>query len=118
TIAGSGPRVMTSTSVPAISCSAGNCTLDGGTLQMQAFSTYSASSNALTFSNGGTLILDPGQIINVTNDGDFVAGSGGGSIQMGRVSAGFNACIWKTTTAGTSVIGVPVTMSGSFKVDT
>jgi hypothetical protein len=119
TITGSGPRVMTGTSVPTISCSAGNCMLDGGTLRMQTFSTYSASSNALVFSNGATFILDPGQTIEVTNDGDFVDGGGApSSIQIGGFAAGFNACIWKTTTSGTTVIGVPVTMSGSFLVQT
>ena len=45
TIAGSGSRVLDSTSTPAISCSTGNCLLDGATLQLQAFGTYSASSN-------------------------------------------------------------------------
>ncbi|HKS23076.1 MAG TPA: hypothetical protein VJZ76_09790 [Thermoanaerobaculia bacterium] len=117
TIAGSGPRVMTSTSAPTINCSVSTCALDGGTLQMQAHSTYSASINALVFSNGGSLILDPGKLFFVTNDGDFTAGSGGGSITIGGFSAGLNAAIEKNTTAGTSVIGVPVTMSGSFKVD-
>jgi len=117
TIAGSGPKVLTSASAPAISCSAGNCQLDGATLQLQAFGTYSASTNALVLSNGANLILDPGKTLNVTSDGDFLNGGGAqSSIVIGGFAAGFNGCIWKTGTTGTSVINVPVTMAGSFLV--
>jgi len=118
TISGAGARVLNSGSTPTLSCSTSNCVLDGAALRLQAWGTYSASSNSLVFSNGANLILDPGQVLFVTNDGDFVSGSGGGSIAIGGFgSPGVNGCIEKTTTSGTSVIGVPVTMSGSFKVD-
>jgi fibronectin-binding autotransporter adhesin len=114
TITGVGARVLESTSVPAISCSAGNCLLDGATLQLQAWGTYSASSNALLFSNGASLILDPGKVLFVTNDGDFLsAGGAPSSIVVGGFASGTNACIQKTTTSGTTIIGVPVTLSGS-----
>jgi hypothetical protein len=118
TIAAGGARVLDSTSAPTISCSTGNCLLNGATLLVQANSIYSASSNALVLSNGASLTLDAGQTINVTNDGDFVSGGGASSsIVIGGFAMGFNACIWKTTTSGTSIIGVPVTMSGSLKAD-
>jgi uncharacterized repeat protein (TIGR01451 family) len=118
TIAGSGLKVLTSTSVPAITCSTGNCLLDGATLQVQAYSVYSASTNALVFSNGASLILDPGQRMEVTNCGDFLNGGGAvSSIVIGGFAAGFNAAIWKTTTFCTTIIGVPTTVSGSLKVD-
>jgi len=120
TIAGSGARVLNSSSTPAISCSAANCLLDGSTLRLQAWGTYSASSNALMLSNGASLILDPGQVLYVTNDGDFVSGGGAASsiVIGGFGPPGVNGCIEKTTTPGTSVIGIPVTMSGSFKTVT
>ena len=118
TIAGSGPRVMTSTSVPTISCSVGSCALNGSTLQIQAFTIYSASSNALIFSNGASLVLDPAQGIRVTNDGDFLNGGGAASsIVVGGFVGPNAASIWKTDTPGTSTVGVPVTLWGAFNVD-
>jgi len=120
TITGSGARLLNSTSVPAITCSLGDCLLDGGTLRLQAWGTYSASSNSLVLSNGASLILDPGQVLYVSNDGDFVNGGGAASsITIGGFGPpGVNGCIEKTTTAGISIIDVPVTMAGSFKTVT
>src|SRR5205085_1665661 len=77
--AGGTIQVQTGTSTPTISCSASNCLLDGATLQIQAWSTYSATANALVFSNAANLTLDPGQVLFVTNDGDFVNGGGAAS---------------------------------------
>ncbi len=117
-IAGSGPRVLNSTSVPTFPCELANCLLDGATLQLQAYTIYSASTNALVLSNGASLVLDPGKTINVTNDGDFLNGGGAASsMVVGGFAEGFNGCIWKTTTSGTSIVGVPVTMPGSFLVE-
>ena len=118
TIAGSGPRVLNGTSVSTIDCSLANCLLDGAALQLQAFGTYSASTYALVLSNGASLILDPGKTLNVISDGDFLNGGGAASsIVVGGFASGFNGCIWKTTTSGTTIIGVPVTLSGSFLVE-
>jgi len=109
TISGGGSRVLDSTSTPTISCAAGNCVLDGATLQLQASTTFSASSNPLVFSNGATLTIDPGKTLSVTNNGDFTSGSGGGSIVN-------NGTIRKPTFSGTSTIGVAVALSGTSTV--
>ena len=111
TIAGSGARVLTSTSMSTISCSAGNCLLDGAALQLQATSNFTASSNPLVLSNGASLTIDPGKTLSVTNDGDFTDGGGAASSIIS------NGTIWKKTTSGTSTIGVPVTISGTSTID-
>ena len=98
--------MLNSGSVPTISCSAADCLLDGAALQFQASATFSASTNDLVFSNSASLIIDPGKVLTVTNDGDFSSGVGGGSITN-------NGTIRKNTTSGTSTIGVPVTLSAS-----
>jgi uncharacterized repeat protein (TIGR01451 family) len=111
TIAGGGPRVLNSTSVPLFFCSLGNCTLNGAALQLQASGTFSASSNALVFSNGASLTIDPGKTLSITNDGDFTDGGGAASSIIN------NGTIWKKTSFGTSTIGVPVTLTGTSTVD-
>ena len=106
TIAGSGPRVLDSTSTPTISCV--GCQLNGAALQLQASATFSGS--GMTLSNGASLTIDPGKTLSITNDGDFASGAGGGSVIN-------NGTIWKETTAGTSIIGVPVTLSATSTID-
>jgi uncharacterized repeat protein (TIGR01451 family) len=110
TITGSGPRVLDSASVPTINCSAGNCMLDGAGLELQASTTFSASSNALVFSNGASLTIDSGKTLTVNNDGDFTDGGGAASFIIN------GGTIWKQTTGGTSTIGVPVILSGTSTV--
>jgi uncharacterized repeat protein (TIGR01451 family) len=114
TIAGSGPRVLKSTSFPFFDCSAGNCLLDGASLLLQASATFSASSNALVFSNGASLTINAGTTFQITNDGDMTDGGGAASSLIN------NGTLWKKTTGGISSLGVPVTLSGSstVKIDT
>jgi uncharacterized repeat protein (TIGR01451 family) len=110
TISGSGARVLNSTSTATISCSTGNCLLDVAALQLQASTTFSASSNPFVFSNGASLTIDPGKTLSITNNGALTPGAFGGSVTN-------NGTIWKKTAAGTSTIGVPVTMLGTSTVD-
>lgn len=110
TISGGGARVLDSTSTPTISCSTSTCLLDGATLQLQASATYSGSIHTLVFSNGASLIVDPGKTLNVTNDGSFQSGGGAASSIIN------NGTIWKKTTSGTSAVGVPLTLSGTSTV--
>jgi uncharacterized repeat protein (TIGR01451 family) len=105
TIAGSGPRVLDSTSTPTFSC--GICALDGAALQLQASATYSGSNFQLT--TGASLTISAGKTLSITNNGGFVGGLGGSVIN--------NGTIWKETAAGTSTIGVPVTLSGTSTID-
>ncbi|MEA2238059.1 MAG: fibronectin-binding autotransporter adhesin [Thermoanaerobaculia bacterium] len=110
TITGSGSRVLDSTSTPIINCSLGNCLLDGAALQLQASTTYSATSNALVFSNGASLTIDAGKTLNVTTDGDFSSGGGAASSIIN------NGSVMKINTAGVSTIDVPLTLSGTSTV--
>jgi uncharacterized repeat protein (TIGR01451 family) len=110
TITGSGPRVLNSTSVPNIACDTGNCMLDGATLQLQASATFSASTNVLVFSNGASLIIDPGKTLNITTDGSFSSGAGAASTIIN------NGTIVKTTTSGISTLGVTTQLSGTSTV--
>ncbi len=110
TITGSGLRVLNSTSNPRFNPDPPNCLLDGAALQLQASVVFD-SSNAIVFSNGASLTIDPGKTLSITNDGDFTNGGGGGG------SITNNGTIWKNTTAGLSQIDVPVTMSGTSTVD-
>jgi uncharacterized repeat protein (TIGR01451 family) len=73
-IAGSGPRVLNSTSAPTLNCALANCLLDGATLQLQASGTYSASGNTLVLLNGASLTIDPGKTLDIAGD---IADGGG-----------------------------------------
>jgi uncharacterized repeat protein (TIGR01451 family) len=110
TIAGSGPRVLNSTSTVSIICDTGICLLDGAALQIQASATFSASTNAVMLSNAASLTIDAGKTLSVTNDGDFTNGGGVASSIIN------NGGIWKETSGGVSVLGVPVTLSATSTV--
>jgi fibronectin-binding autotransporter adhesin len=102
TIAGSGPRVLNSTTT--FGCTLGNCLLDGAALQIQTDATYSTSSNAFVLSNGASLTIDPGKSISITNGGDFIDGGGAASFIIN------NGVIWQASNVS-STIGVAVTLS-------
>jgi len=103
-ITGSGGRIVTTGA--AIVCSAGNCTLDGATLQLQGGGTLSASTNSLVLSNGATLAIS-GSTFNIDNDADIAYGSG----TVGAITS--TDVIRKRTGSGTSTIAIPLTTSGS-----
>src|SRR6185295_12809391 len=66
--------------------------------------------NPFVFSNGASLTIDPGKTLSITNNGALTPGAFGGSVIN-------NGTIWKKTVAGTSTIGVPITMLGTSTVD-
>jgi fibronectin-binding autotransporter adhesin len=112
TVAGSGLRVLNPGSITNLICLPGNCLLDGAAVRLQGFAQFANSNNALVFSNGSSLTIDPGKTLTIfTSSSDFINGGGAASsiINNGR--------IWKKTSAGTSTIGVPVTLSATSTVD-
>jgi uncharacterized repeat protein (TIGR01451 family) len=106
TIAGSGARVLNSTSAPSITCSASDCLLDGATLQLQASTVFDAVTANLVFSNGASLIIAAGKSVSITHSGDVFDGGGAPSSIIN------NGTIWKNNTNGTSTFAVPVTFAG------